>query len=184
MNRITLKNSTFYKSIQELKSTVNISISAMLLALRVLCAIFTVLVIPEVKIGFSFLPTSIAATLFGPFVSALVDGFGDILGYVFNPVGGAYFPGFTVSAIITGLIYGFFFYKKKMTFKRIILCEIVIAVAVEFLLSSLWVSILYSKAIYLVMSTRVIKILVMLPIRVILNFSVGKILSQIKVLKK
>jgi len=39
-------------------------------------------------------------------VSIAIGGLGDIISYFMNPAGGAYFPGFTISGMITGLLYG------------------------------------------------------------------------------
>ena len=156
-------------SIGELKSTVNIAFSGMLLALRSVLGMFSVLIIPTIKIGFSFLPVALSGMLYGPFVSALIGGLGDIISYILNPTGGAYFPGFTLSGIISGLIYGMFFYKKKnITLIRIIACVCTEIILVELLLSSLWLNIMLSKAYLVILSGRILKAAVSAPFEIVL----------------
>lgn len=68
------------------------------------------------KVGLGFVPVVIAAILFGPAASALVYGLADFIAANLFPKG-AYFPGFTLSAVLMGLIYGIFLYewRKKDT---------------------------------------------------------------------
>ena len=59
------------------------------------------------KIGFSFIPVAVAGMLFGPLGGAVVGALGDLVGAILFPIG-AYFPGFTLTAFLTGLVYGLF----------------------------------------------------------------------------
>ena len=107
------------------------AVIAMLLALAVVLAIFgTVQVTDFLKIGFSFLPNEIAAMLFGPSVGGIVAGVADILKYLVKPVG-AFFPGFTVSAVAGGILYGLILYKKPLTVWRIVAAKVVVAILVN-----------------------------------------------------
>ena len=64
------------------------------------------------KVGLGFVPVVIAAILYGPATSALVYGLADFIAANLFPKG-AYFPGFTLSAILMGAIYGLFLYEWK-----------------------------------------------------------------------
>ena len=59
----------------------------------------------NIKIGLAFLPVYAAAYLYGPWVAALVGGIGDLVGALAFPIG-PYFPGFTLSCALTGVIFG------------------------------------------------------------------------------
>lgn len=59
------------------------------------------------KIGFGFLAVALAGWFFGPIGGMIVGGLGDLIGALLFPVG-AYFPGFTVIAVLEGALYGFF----------------------------------------------------------------------------
>lgn len=136
---------------------VNLVCCALLIALQVVLSRFLSFQTWNLKIGFSFVPVVLAARLFGPVASMLVYGIGDVIGTFLFPVG-AYFPGFTLSAVLSGLIYGLFLYKKNNSYvffgkkdgKASKINEILrIAGAVgliqlicSFLLNSLWISII------------------------------------------
>ena len=66
----------------------------------------------NLKIGFSFVPIVVAAMLYGPLGGACVAGMGDFLGANLFPIG-PYFPGYTVTAVLTGLVFGVLLYKKQ-----------------------------------------------------------------------
>lgn len=56
----------------------------------------------------SFIPVVIGARLYGIWGGAIVYGLGDLVGAIAFPTGGAFFPGYTVTAAIVGLIFGIF----------------------------------------------------------------------------
>lgn len=137
---------------------VNLVCCALLIALQVVLSRWLSFQTWNLKIGFSFVPVALAARLFGPVEAMLVYGIGDVVGTFLFPVG-AYFPGFTVSAVLSGLIYGMFLYKKNGSYvffgkkdskatKKSEIIRIVGAVGLiqlicSFLLNSLWISIAY-----------------------------------------
>lgn len=65
---------------------------------------------PLMKIGFGFAAVAVAAMLYGPVWAMLNAAVGDLLGAIIFPVG-AFFPGFTITAAFTGLIYGLCLYR-------------------------------------------------------------------------
>lgn len=88
-----------------------------LAAVSLLCAISIILArvfgivvpiagFPALKLNFAFLPLIIAGMLYGPAAGMLCGLVSDILGYMINPQGGAFFPGFTISTALCGMIPG------------------------------------------------------------------------------
>jgi len=80
--------------------------------------------LPALRIGFGSLPVIIAGILFGPLVGGAVGVVADLIGFMINPMGGAYFPGFTVSAALNGVIPGLVYLgirkiKRPMNFNVI-----------------------------------------------------------------
>lgn len=61
------------------------------------------------RIGFGGVPIMIAGILFGPLVGALTGVTADLVGVLINPMG-PYFPGFTLSAGLSGFIPGLFYH--------------------------------------------------------------------------
>ena len=97
-------------------------LSGILLALLIVLNRFVSIKTPLLVISFSFVPIMMAAIWLGPKYSTLIAALGDFIGAILFPFG-TYFPGFTVSAGLTGLIYGIFLYKKQeseMTDKKFI----------------------------------------------------------------
>lgn len=119
----------------------------MLLALRVVLGIFAnptlALFGNAVKISGAFLPIAVAGAMFGPIPALLVGALGDVISFLLAPTG-TYFPGFTISGALTGLIYGFFLYKNKITLPRVITAWTVNALTVETFLAAYWLFLLYS----------------------------------------
>ena len=92
---------------------------------------------------------------------------------------GFYFPGWTVSGLLVGLVYGIFLYKSKHTLLNIIICEIVIGLFVEIALGSLWLLIQYDKAFFIMAGVRGVKTLVAVPLEIIVVFFFSKVLKKV-----
>ena len=111
---------------------------AVLTALQVILSRFLSIQMWNMKFGFSFIPVMLAANLYGPIGAAVVYGAGDLIGALLFPTG-TYFPGFTLTAVITGIIWGFLLKGKIKPLKAII--SVVIAQSCcSFLLNSYWIS--------------------------------------------
>ena len=165
----------------KLRNTTTLTIAAMLLALGILLGLFKLPINQFIEIRFGSLPISIGGFLFGPGVSAVIGALSDIGGFIVKPTG-PYFPGFTISGIISGLIFGLMFYKKNMTWQRILAAEVVNTVIVNILLNSLWLTILYGTSTYpAILISRIPKELVMIPVLTVLMVAVTKSMERIKV---
>ncbi len=138
---------TIKSSALELKDLRALVITAMLLALRVVLGMFANTTLAffgnAVKISGAFLPTAIAGAMLGPVPALLVGALGDIISFMIVPTG-TFFPGFTVSGALTGLIYGLFLYKNQITLPRVIIAWVVNTLAVETFLAAFWLYLLYS----------------------------------------
>ncbi|WP_108831771.1 folate family ECF transporter S component [Aedoeadaptatus coli] len=93
------------------------------------------------RISFSFIPVTLASAVAGPIPSGIAAAVADIIGFVTKPTG-PYFPGFTFNAFLGAVIYGYFFYKKELTLKRIILANVVATLVVNVCLGTVWVHML------------------------------------------
>ena len=131
-----MKKSTRY-------SLVKLAVLALLTALSVVLSRFLSIQTPVTKIGFSFLPIAFAGVLFGPVGGALAGGLADLIGALLFPIG-AYFPGYTLTAALTGAIYGFAWHQKR-TPLRVIVAVLIKQLVCSLLLNTLWTSILYHK---------------------------------------
>jgi ECF transporter S component (folate family) len=126
-----------------------------------------------IRVSFGFLPESFSSMLFGPLIGGIGAVLGDLLGMLVAPKG-PYFPGFTFSALITGVIYGIFLYKKPKTAINISLAVICTTLLVDFGLNTYWLTILYGKGFFIILPGRIIKSLVMLPVQISMIYALWR----------
>lgn len=181
MEKLKKLKTMFRDSLDELRDSRTMTAIAMLLALAVVLMIVgTVQLTDFLKIGFSFLPNELAAMLFGPAVGGIVAGTADILKYLAKPVG-AFFPGFTVSSILGGMIYGIFLYKKPLTVKRIVAAKVAVAVLINSILNTYWLMVMYGNSFFALLPARIAKQILSVPVETLLFWLVVKTLAKAKV---
>ena len=162
----------FRQSAQELQQVRTLTGVAMLLAMSVVIS-FTasVRVTETIKIGLGYLITALLGMLYGPFTAALAAGAGDLIKYLLKP-DGAYFFGFTLTAMLGGVVYGVFFYREKCTIPRAIASKATVSLLLNCLLNTVWVSWLYGMPFLGALGPRVIKNLMALPFEIVLLYIV------------
>jgi ECF transporter S component (folate family) len=129
----------------------------------------------NLKIGFSFVPVAVAGMLFGPLPAAAVGALGDFVGALVFPIG-PYFPGFTVTAFLTGAVFGFFL-KGKTTVPRVAAAVGINQLILSLLLNSLWISVLYGSPYLPLLSTRAIQCAVLIPVEIIMIPALGRVFA-------
>ena len=152
-------------------------------ALSIILGYFSIQIGDFLKIGFSSLPNEAVAYLFGPVVAPLFGGIMDILKYMIKPTG-AFFPGFTITAIVAGLINGFLLYKRPIKLSRILITKFLVIVICDIALNTIWLSILYGKGFMMLLPMRAIKNLIMWPVEGLLLFTMLKMLNATGLLKE
>ncbi|MBO0410164.1 folate family ECF transporter S component [Enterococcus hulanensis] len=129
---------------------------------------------PIISINFSFVPLIINAILLGPVYAAFSSGISDIIGSFLLPQGlGIYFPGYTISAFLSGLIYGLILYKKTRNFIRISVACLLTGVFVSLLLSTYWVYMMTDKGFWVLLTTRSIQVGMMIPIKIFTTYTLS-----------
>lgn len=169
----------FRDSACELKSVKNLCILSLLLALRV-CLDFLTLPLSDLcYVSFVFIVAGITGGMFGPFVAALLGAVSDILSYVVHPMG-CFFLGFTLSAMVAGLIYGLILYKNRFSVLRIVLAEVVVDTIVNVFMNTFWISIFYGVGFFeLLISVRIPKNLITIPINVCVFIMFSPLLNKL-----
>lgn len=109
----------------------------------------------NVKIGFGFVPAVAAAMMFGPLQAGIVAALSDFIGAILFPIG-AYFPGFTLTAFLGGLVFGLFLHKKQKA-GRILGAVAVNQLILSLLLNTLWIAVLYHAPYGALLMTRAIQ---------------------------
>lgn len=170
-------------SAMELKKTVALTVTAMLSALDVVLGFFTFMIGDFIKVSFSYLAIGLSGMFYGPVVGGITGAVGDLLKFAIRPLG-PFFPGMTVSACLTGVIYGLFLYKKPATLSRILLAKICVTLIVDLGLTTLWLTMMYGKGFMVLLPMRALKSLIMLPIDTAMLYMVAKIAAKVKLPKK
>lgn len=156
---------------EKLSSPKTLTGVAMLVALYTILSFFTINLSTTWEIGFADLALAVCGMLYGPIPCAVAGAAGDLLGFIVSPNGG-FFPGFTLSAFITGMIYGLLLYNRPVSLKRAALAEGIIIVICNLILTPLWLNMLYGTN--LIAIPRIIRNIIMFPINTALAYSVLK----------
>lgn len=143
-----------------------------LIALEIILSRFLSIHTWNIKIGFSFVPVVISACLFSPIVTGLLGGISDVIGAMLFPVG-AYFPGFTLTAFLTGVVYSMVL-KKSQSIKNIIVAVLIVQLLGSLLLNTLWISILYGSPFGALLVTRIYQTVIMSVVQIVVITIVSK----------
>lgn len=133
---------------------------ALLTAMQIVFARFLVIPITSsLRFSLSFIPVVIAARCFGPLGSMVVYGLGDLIGAIAIPTTGAYMPGFTLTSVVSGLIFGLFL-SKKASLPRITLSVLCSQIVCSLLMNSFWISFYYGSDFKALLLSRSVQCLV------------------------
>lgn len=167
------EENVFVRSLHELKSTRCLALTALLIAINIALDLLglTIKLPPNLRIGFGFLCNAAVGMLFGPVVGMMAGVCTDVLGYFAgNLTMGAYFPGYTLTAITAGLFWGLWLYPRKLTVWRALGAKACINLFCNIGLNTLWLTMTGGKAMGALLALRVPKNLLMLPIETVLLY--------------
>lgn len=154
--------------------------AAMLTALSAVVNRFTISFTTTLRLSFAFLTVGLCGMLYGPIMTGIAGVAVDLLRYLVIG-GGYYFPGFTLNEFITGFLYGWFLYKKPVTLPRVFLAKLSVTVLINLCLTPLWLSILYGDAFIVLLTARIAKNLIMLPVETAMLYVVCRKVGQLRV---
>lgn len=155
----------------------------------------------NLRISFTFIPIAVAAILFGPLPAALLGALIDVLGALLFP-SGVFFPGYTLTAFVHGLIYGLFLYQKRRKAApptlpevegalrrflrksddplRILAAVLLYLIVCSLGLNTLWISITSGSPYLPLLSTRLVQAAVMTPVQIVV---IGLLLPTLRRLR-
>lgn len=161
-----------------------IILTSTLLATLIILSRFLSIKTPILKISFAFIPTMLCAIWLGAKWTVLLNVLADIIGATLFPTG-PFFIGYTISTAISGLIYGLLLYKKeensytdKQFLIRLIIAVVLVTGISNIGLNTLWISITTGKAFIVLLGTRIVKELIMIPIRIVVILFIEEILRK------
>ena len=153
-------------------------ILGVLVAMEIILSRFLSINTWNTKSGFGFIPVAAAAILLGPVEAAVCGGLADFLGATLFPIG-AYFPGFTATAALIGLVFGLFFHKEQ-TPLRVVPAVLINQFVLGLLVNSYWISVLYGSPYKALLATRVVQSVILSVVQIAGILVLGKVLQRVK----
>ena len=165
-------------SVRGLKSSRTIVVTGLMVAINLTLDLLNIRIViaPQLRISFGFLTNAMVGMLYGPAPAMIAGAIGDIVGLMLNPTG-AYFPGFTLTAILAGMVWGFCLYQEKLTFLRALFTRAIICIALNTFLNSFWMMIVYNQSLF---RLRAVKNMLLMPVEAILLVVVGNAVLKIR----
>ena len=145
-------------------NTKKLIVSAELLALDVVLTRLLAVNTPVMKIGLGFAAVALCAVLYGPWWAALVAALGDLVGALLFPTG-AFFPGFTLTAACTGLIFGLCLYRRDKSLFWPVFAAVLNVVLVSYLANTAMISYISGTPYSTLLKARAVQLAVMLPVQ-------------------
>ena len=169
----------FPESAHTLRRTQTLTTVGLFLAIQmVLSSYGTIQVNDSLKISLAHLALAPTAMLFGPVAAAIQGAMSDILAFLLKPTG-PYFPGFTISAALGGVIYGLFLFESDRKLWQIVLARAVIMVLVNIMLNTLFLTMLYGPSQAALLPVRALKNAMQFPIDCLLLTAVCRTVQRI-----
>jgi ECF transporter S component (folate family) len=158
-------------------NTKTLTALSLLTAMEIILSRFCSVSAWNIKLSFGFLPVVISAVLFGPLPAAVVGALGDFIGALLFPIG-PYFPGFTLTAFLTGLVFGLLLHRRRSA-GRILAAVAVSQLALSLLLNSAWISLLYASPYLPLLSVRLVQCAVLAPVQFLTIAALTRVLGRL-----
>ena len=151
---------------------------ALLIALEIVLSRFLSISTPIAKIGFSFIPLAMIGMMYGPLYGGIAGGLCDFIGAILFPIG-AYFPGYTLTAFLSGATYGLFLQKDgSKKWWKIIVASLIINLVYHLGINTYWTTLFTGKGYLALLPTRVFSNGVLMPMEIIVIKLVYEVLVK------
>lgn len=142
-------------------------IIGLFIALEIILTRFCSINTPTLRIGFGFLPVAMLAIMYGPLWAGAAYAIGDVLGMMLFPTG-KFFPGFTFSAFLTGVVFGLVLYKKEISYKRVFVAAAIVCLCINLFMDTYWLYLLTGDGYLVLLPERILKVVLGIPIETVL----------------
>lgn len=161
----------------DIKKTKTVAVCAMIIAINVVLSFFVPVFGDYLKIEFGFVTLPVISMMFGPITGCIVGMIQDIVGLIIKPTGGLLLT-LTMTDGITGMIYGMMFYKRKVSFVRIFLTQLIIVVAVNIVLNTIALAPTVASGFVGILPSRIIKNILLLPVQSVIMYALLKTIGR------
>ncbi|MDR2516948.1 MAG: folate family ECF transporter S component [Spirochaetaceae bacterium] len=155
-------------------------LGSLLLALLIVVERLLSIQTPILRVSFAYVPLMLGGMLLGPGWSTLIAVLGDLLGMLLFPKA-SFFIGYTVSAALTGFVYGLFLHNtktRKQFFARLVVSNLIVLLFVSAGLTSLWIVITLRRAFFVLLPVRLISAAIRFPVETGTMFALGVFLEK------
>lgn len=163
-------------------STKKIALLALLLALNVVLSFYFIPVGENLRVYFTFLISMFIASKYDLGTLIIYAIAEDLISFFIYPTG-PFFIGYTITAVVSIILY-YLFLHKEVNLKNVILAKLSVNIIANILLNSYWSKVLFGNAYIYYLGKSVIKNIVMIPIEVLLFLAfyelVNKLYEKIK----
>lgn len=168
----------FSQSLRELRNPRCLVLTAMFIAMNITLDLLKLRIdIPGFpRVGVGFLTNASIGMLFGPAVCMMMGFCTDVLGFMLNPgTGGGYFPGYTLTAMVAGVIWGVCLYRPggkpegKLSFPlRTLAARVLVTLVCNVFMNTLWLAVQGGKGLWVTLIGRLPTQLALLPMQYLL----------------
>ena len=156
----------FRCALDDLKSIRMLTVTALLCAL---CALIDLFFLPVggtfLRVYFSFLTAGLLCMISGPLLAMPAGILVDLMSFMLqggDPAG--FFPGYTLSSMLSYLVYALFLYRAQLSLSRIFAARLTVNVLINVILGSVWKHMLYGNAYIVYFISGAIKNIAILPV--------------------
>ena len=90
-------------------------------------------------VGVTYLIFAFIGLVYGPIWGIIIGFLSDVLGFFIAPSSQIFYLGYTLQAMLTGLVYGLFFYRTNIKFSKVLYCRLVINILLNGIMGAfLW----------------------------------------------
>ena len=97
---------------------------------------------------FGFIINMIYAVYFNSWWCAVFAAFGDMLPFLISPPSYSFFPGYTLSAVASILIYRYFLYRGDIDMRDAICAKLCVNMSINIVVGAIWRYILFGNNVY------------------------------------
>jgi ECF transporter S component (folate family) len=160
----------------ECKNVRSIAHAAFLCALAIVIEKFNIPISPYLQVSVSFFAVALCSMLTGPVLAIPCGILVDLIGIIGSPY--PVFLGYTLTAILTSVVYALFLYRGNISYFRVLAAEVIINFLINAFLGSYWRVILYNGAFWVYFALAIAKNLVLLAPEAFLLYSFLRIFAS------
>lgn len=166
-------------------TTRQMTLASMLIALQVVLGKLSVGDPAVVKVGLGFIATALIGYFLGPWIGGLAMVINDLISNTILSSRTLFFPGFTLSAFISGVIAGMFLYNQKVTWQRALVYEFFQILVTNVIFTTLWIYLMSlsssstGRTFMALLSVRLPKEIITWPIEALIVFVILRQVAKI-----